>query len=51
MSLNADQGMGLEPFEVEVTKVAVNCMECRYLLHERVLETSQDKVYCLAVTS
>ena len=48
MSLNADQGMGLEPFEVEVTKIAVNRMEHCYLLHEGVLETSQDKVYCLA---
>ena len=48
MSLNADQGMGLEPFEVEVTKIAANQMERRYLLHEGVLDTSQDEVYCLA---
>ena len=48
MSLNADQGMGLEPLEVEVTKIAANCMEHRCLLHEGVLETSQDEVYCLA---
>ena len=48
MSLNADQGMGLEPFEVEVTRVAANRMERRYLLHEGVLDTSQDEVYCLA---
>ena len=48
MSLNTDQGMGLEPFEVEVTKITANCMEHHFLLHEGVLETSQDKVYCLA---
>src|SRR6202012_5430897 len=48
MSLNADQGMGLEPLEVEVTKVAANRMERHYLLHEGVLDTSQDEVYCLA---
>ena len=38
MSLNADQGMGLELFEVEVTKIAVNRMEHCCLLHEGVLE-------------
>ena len=48
MSLNTDQGMGLEPFEVEVTKITANCMECHFLLHEGVLETSQDEVYCVA---
>ena len=48
MSLNADQGMGLEPFEVEVTKIAANQMERRCLLHKGVLDTSQDEVYCLA---
>ena len=48
MSLNADQGMGLELFEVEVTKIAANHMERCCLLHEGVLETSQDEVYCLA---
>ena len=48
MSLNADQGMGLEPFEVEVTKIAANQMECHCLLHEGLLDTAQDEVYCLA---
>src|ERR1700744_5667009 len=48
MSLNAAQGMGLEPFEVEVTRIAMNQMERRYLIHEGVLKTSQDEVYCLA---
>ena len=48
MSLNADQGMGLEPFEVEVTKIAANHMEHCCLLHKGVLDTSQDEVYCLA---
>ena len=48
MSLNTDQGMGLEPFEVEVTKIATNHMEHCCLLREGVLETSQDEVYCLA---
>ena len=48
MSLNTDQGMGLEPFKVEVTKIAANRMEHHCLLHEGVLETHQDEVYCLA---
>ena len=48
MRLNADQGVGSEPFEVEVTKIAANHMERRRLLAEKFLTTSQDKVYCLA---
>ena len=48
MSLNTDQGMGLEPLAVEVTKIAANCMEHHCLLHKGVLETSQDEVYRLA---
>ena len=37
-----------EPIEVEVTKVMANHMERCRLLAEKVLETSQDEVYCLA---
>ena len=48
LRLNADQGVGPEPFEVEVTKIAANHMERRRLLAEKVLTTSQDEVYCLA---
>ena len=48
MRLNADQGVGPEPFEVEVTKIVANRMERRRLLAEKVLTTSQDEVYCLA---
>ena len=44
LQLNADQGMGPEPFEVEVTKIAANRMERRRLLAEKVLTTSQDEV-------
>ena len=40
--------MSLEPLELEVTKMAANCMECWRLLAEKVLTTSQDEVYCLA---
>ena len=47
MRLNADQGVGPEPFEVEVTRIAANRMERRRLLAEKVLTTSQDEVYCL----
>ena len=48
MRLNTDQGVGLEPLELEITKIVANCMECCRLLAEKVLETSQDKAYCPA---
>jgi hypothetical protein len=48
MRLNADQGLGPETIEVEVTCIMANRMECRRLLAEKVLETSQDDVFCLA---
>jgi hypothetical protein len=48
MCLNADQGLGLEPIEVEVTCIMANRMECHRLLAEKVLETSQDDIFCLA---
>ena len=48
MRLNATSGASPEPIEVEVTRIAANRMECRRLLAEKVLNTSQDKVYCLA---
>ena len=48
MRLNADQGMGPVPLEVEVTRIAANRMERHRLINEGVLETSQDEVFCLA---
>jgi hypothetical protein len=48
MYLNADQGMGPEPIEVEVMHIMANWMERRCLLAEKVLEISQDDVFCLA---
>jgi hypothetical protein len=48
MHLNADQGVSLEPLEIEVTCINANQMEHRHLLSEKVLDTSQDKIFCLA---
>jgi hypothetical protein len=48
MHLNTDQGLGPEPIEVEVTHIMANQMECCCLLAEKVLDTSQDDVFCLA---
>ena len=48
MKLSATSGTSPEPIEVEVTKIAANRMEHRRLLAEKVLDTSQDEVYCLA---
>ena len=47
MRLNADQGVGLESLEVEVTNIAANQMERRRLLAEQVIESSQDELFCL----
>src|ERR1700761_30377 len=48
MQLNADQQFDQEPLELEVTHVVANCMERRRLLTKKVLDTSQDKLFCLA---
>jgi hypothetical protein len=40
--------VSLEPIEVEVMCIMANCMEHCHLLVEKVLDTSQDKVFCLA---
>ena len=48
MRLNADQGVGSELLELEVTKIAANQMEHRRLLADQVIESSQDKLFCLA---
>ena len=48
MKLSATSGTSPEPIEVEVTEIVANRMKCRRLLAEKVLDTSQDKVYCLA---
>src|ERR1700761_6267999 len=42
MRLNTDQQFDQEPLELVVTHIAANCMECRWLLAEKVLDTSQD---------
>jgi hypothetical protein len=48
MHLGADQGMSSAPLEIELTRIAANCMERRQLLSEKVLDTSQDEIFCLA---
>src|SRR6201996_2279076 len=48
MRLNADQDTDSELLELEVTQIAANHMECCQLLAEKVLETSQDELFCLA---
>jgi hypothetical protein len=48
MHLNADQGVNLEPLEVELMRINANRMEHRRLLAEKVLDTSQDEIFCLA---
>jgi hypothetical protein len=48
MHLGADQGVSPAPLEIELTRIAANCMEHRRLLSEKVLETSQDEIFCLA---
>src|ERR1700761_8965478 len=48
MQLNANQQFDPEPLELEVTRIAANHMECCRLLAEKILDTSQDKLFCLA---
>ena len=48
MRLNADQGVGPELLELEVTKIAANRMERRRLLADQIIESSQDELFCLA---
>ena len=48
MKLNADQGVGPELLELEVTKIAANHMEHRRLLADKVIDSSKDKLFCLA---
>jgi hypothetical protein len=48
MHLNTDQGLGPEPIEVEVICIMANWMEHCHLLAEKVLDTSQDNIFCLA---
>ena len=48
MKLSATSGTSPEPIEVEVTKIAANRMERWRLLAEKISDTSQDEVYCLA---
>jgi hypothetical protein len=40
--------VSLEPLEVEVMHIMANWMEHCHLLLEKVIDTSQDKVFCLA---
>jgi hypothetical protein len=48
MHLSADQGMGPEPLEVEVMCIMANHMESHCLLADKVVDTMQDEVFCLA---
>jgi hypothetical protein len=48
MCLNKDQGVSPGPLKVEVTHINVNHMEHRHLLSEKVLDTSQDEIFCFA---
>jgi hypothetical protein len=48
MCLGADQGMSPEPLEIELTRIAANRMERRRLLSEKVMDTIQDEIFCLA---
>jgi hypothetical protein len=48
MHLGADQGMSPEPLEIELTRIAANRMERRRLLSEKVMDTIQDEIFCLA---
>ena len=48
MRLNAVQSVGFEVLELEVTKIAANRMERRRLLAEQIIDSSQDKLFCLA---
>jgi hypothetical protein len=48
MHLGADQGMSPAPLEIELTRIVANCMEHRRLLSEKVIDTSQDEIFCLA---
>src|SRR5258708_32484411 len=49
MHLNSNMGDNTpEEIEVEITCIMANCMERRHLIAEKVLDTAQDEVYCLA---
>src|SRR5258708_18605497 len=49
MHLNSNMGDNTpEEIEVEVTCIMANCMENRRIIKEKVLNTAQDEVYCLA---
>jgi hypothetical protein len=48
MCLGADQRMSSEPLEIEVLCINANQMERRRLLSEKIMDTSQDEIFCLA---
>jgi hypothetical protein len=48
MHLSASQEVTPEPLEVEVMNIRANCMERCLLLKEKVVDTIQDKVFCMA---
>jgi hypothetical protein len=48
MHLSASQEVNPEPLEVEVTRIMANRMERRRLLKDKVVNTIQDKVFCMA---
>jgi hypothetical protein len=48
LCLNSDQRLGSEPVEVEVMCIMANRMEHHCLLMEKVLDTSQDDIFCFS---
>jgi hypothetical protein len=49
MHLSASQEVvNPEPLEVEVTRIMANHMECHCLLKDKVVDTIQDEVFCMA---
>jgi hypothetical protein len=48
MCLNSNMDHTPEDLEVEVTRINANRMECRGLLHDGVIDSVQDELFCLA---
>ena len=48
MRLNADQSVCSELLELEVAKIAASRMECLRLLVDKVIDSFQDELFCLA---
>jgi hypothetical protein len=48
MRLNSNMDHTPEEPEVEVIRINANRMECRSLLHDGVIDSVQDELFCLA---